>query len=50
MSRKKALHKGANRGELLRVKDTLRKQNELIQKSKQIKPKASETEIVIFKF
>jgi hypothetical protein len=34
MSKKKALEKGKNQGELIRLKQTLRKQNEIILKSK----------------
>lgn len=34
MSKKKALEKGKNQGELIRLKQTLRKQNEIIVRSK----------------
>ena len=43
MNRKKALYKGKNKGELLRLKSRLRNQNELIQKSKKAKPKLEDT-------
>lgn len=34
MSKKKAIEKGKNQGELIRLKQTLRKQNEIIVKSR----------------
>ena len=41
LSKKKAFSKGHRKGELFRLKSTLNNQNEIIQKSKKIKPSIS---------
>lgn len=38
LTKKKAITKGRSKGEIFRLKDTLRYQNEIIQKSKKVKP------------
>ena len=50
MSKKKALHRGQSQGELFRLKQTLRKQNDIIMKSKASKGESAQRDDANSKF